>query len=169
MSENVGLPALPKPPQGAGSYEPKSPLGYASTVGLQAAIVGTFVSTVQNALGTHNRGAAGFLTRSGGTIGVFAAMGATFAFTESALANYREKDDALNGAAGACAAGFLAGIRRRSVPVALASCAVMGAVMGTFDYGGKSLQGTSETQEERRKRFFKSTPPTHPAISSGSD
>lgn len=40
-----------------------------------------------------------------------AAMGATFAFTEAAVANTREKDDALNGAAGACAAGFLAGIR----------------------------------------------------------
>ena len=38
-------------------------------------------------------------------------MGATFALTESVVANTREKDDALNGAAGGCAAGFLAGIR----------------------------------------------------------
>lgn len=38
-------------------------------------------------------------------------MGATFALTEAVVANKREKDDALNGAAGACAAGFLAGIR----------------------------------------------------------
>ena len=38
-------------------------------------------------------------------------MGAAFAFTEAVVANQREKDDALNGAAGACAAGFLAGIR----------------------------------------------------------
>lgn len=38
-------------------------------------------------------------------------MGATFAFTESAVANHRQKDDALNGVAGGCAAGFLAGIR----------------------------------------------------------
>lgn len=41
-------------------------------------------------------------------------MGATFALTESIVANTREKDDALNGAAGACAAGFLAGIRSKS-------------------------------------------------------
>lgn len=112
-------------------------------------------------------------------------MGATFAFTEAAVANYREKDDAINGASGACAAGFLAGIRgaysvrvqqrnlsqimssARSLPMAVASCAVMGAAMGTFDYGGKSLQGTPETQEERRKRFFKQPPPTFPAHSSG--
>lgn len=38
-------------------------------------------------------------------------MGATFAFTEAVVANQRETDDALNGLAGGCAAGFLAGIR----------------------------------------------------------
>ena len=40
-----------------------------------------------------------------------AAMGATFAFTEATIRNERRKDDAWNGAAGACAAGFLAGLR----------------------------------------------------------
>lgn len=44
--------------------------------------------------------------------GDIAAMGATFAATETVVRNVREKNDALNGAAGACAAGFLAGIRR---------------------------------------------------------
>jgi hypothetical protein len=103
----------------------------AATIGLQAGIVGAFVSAVQNALGSHSRGAAGFLTRSGGTIGTFgkrnkyacntrvsglsfiftAAMGAAFAFTESAVANQRATNDALNGIAGGCAAGFLAGLR----------------------------------------------------------
>lgn len=38
-------------------------------------------------------------------------MGATFALTESVVANQRHTDDAVNGAAGACAAGFLAGLR----------------------------------------------------------
>lgn len=38
-------------------------------------------------------------------------MGATFAFTEGFVANQREKNDALNGAIGGCAAGFLAGIK----------------------------------------------------------
>lgn len=40
-----------------------------------------------------------------------AAMGASFAFTETAVANVREKNDPLNGVAGGCAAGFLAGVR----------------------------------------------------------
>lgn len=41
-------------------------------------------------------------------------MGGSFAFTEAAVANTRGKDDAWNGAAGGCAAGFLAGIRGMS-------------------------------------------------------
>ncbi|GBE78011.1 hypothetical protein BKA93DRAFT_814267 [Sparassis latifolia] len=154
MAENPE-PAVGPPPN---EYEPKPTLQYTSIIGLQAAGVGAFVSAIQNALGTHTRGAAGFFTRSGGTIGIFGAMGATFAFTEAAIANQREKDDALNGAAGACAAGFLAGVRARSLPMAVASCAVMGTAMGAFDYGGKSLQGVPETQEERRRRFFKHPP-----------
>lgn len=43
----------------------------------------------------------------------------------------------------------------RSIPMAVGSCAVMGAAMGAFDYAG-SLQGDgSVSKEERRKRFFK--------------
>lgn len=41
-------------------------------------------------------------------------MGASFAFTESFVANTRQRNDALNGVAGGCAAGFLAGIRGMS-------------------------------------------------------
>jgi hypothetical protein len=40
-----------------------------------------------------------------------AAMGATFAAAEAVTANVREKEDSINGAAGGCAAGFLAGIK----------------------------------------------------------
>jgi hypothetical protein len=52
-------------------FEPKSSMAYASFVGLQAGLVGAVVSAVQNALGAHSKGAAGVLTRSGGTIGFF--------------------------------------------------------------------------------------------------
>ncbi|KAH8100652.1 hypothetical protein BXZ70DRAFT_1077695 [Cristinia sonorae] len=148
-------------------YEPRPSLRYASIVGLQAAGVGAFVSALQNALGSHSRGAAGFFTRTGGTIGFFGAMGAAFALTDSVVANTREKDDALNGVAGGCAAGFLAGIRARSLPMAVASCAVLGAAVGAFDYGGKHIAGarTPETLEEKRRRFFKH-PQTSPFQSS---
>ncbi|KAM5531689.1 hypothetical protein V8D89_010158 [Ganoderma adspersum] len=143
------------------AYDPKPSLQYASAVGLQAAGIGALVSAIQNALGSHSSGAAGVFTRTGGTIGFFAAMGATFALTESVVANQRQVDDSLNGAAGGCAAGFLAGIRARSLPVALASCAVLGTAIGTLDYTGKTLAPVaSESIEERRKRFFKQPRPS---------
>jgi len=53
------------------AYEPKAPLSRATTTGLQAGAVGAFVSAVQNALSSHSAGAAGFLTRTGGSIGTF--------------------------------------------------------------------------------------------------
>ncbi|KAI0322667.1 hypothetical protein OF83DRAFT_1254651 [Amylostereum chailletii] len=145
------------------AYEDKSAIRNGATAGMQAALAGAFVSAVQNALGTHSQGAAGFITRTGGTIGFFAAMGGTFALTESVVANQRRKDDALNGVAGGCAAGFLAGLRARSLPIAVGSCAVIGAAVGAFDYGGTSLQGDpNQTFEERRKRFFKQHPSSPP-------
>lgn len=143
------------PPPDRPPYDPKPSLEYASLVGLQAGAIGAFVSAIQNALADHSRGAMGFVTRTGGTIGFFAAMGATFAFTESVVANQRRTNDAVNGAVGACAAGFLAGLRARSLPMALGSCAVMGAAMGTFDYSGQLAGEKGETREEKRKKFFK--------------
>ena len=53
------------------SFESRPTLQYAATVGMQAALVGAFVSSVQNALGSHSKGASGFLSRTGGTIGFF--------------------------------------------------------------------------------------------------
>ncbi|KAI0307982.1 hypothetical protein B0F90DRAFT_1664922 [Multifurca ochricompacta] len=149
------------------SFEQRPTFQYAATVGMQAALVGALVSSVQNALGSHSKGASGFLSRTGGTIGFFAAMGATFAATESIVANQRGKHDALNGVAGGCAAGFLAGVRARSLPVAVASCAVIGAAVGTFDFAGQSLRGDKESlsYEEKRKRFFKQNP-SSPSLSS---
>lgn len=52
-------------------FEPKPVLPYVYKVGGQAALVGLFVSTLQNALGKHNYGAMGVVTRTGGTIGFF--------------------------------------------------------------------------------------------------
>lgn len=57
----------------ANGFEPKPVLPYVAKVGGQAAVVGLFVSTLQNALGKHNYGAMGVFTRTGGTIGFFGA------------------------------------------------------------------------------------------------
>ncbi|KAF8736532.1 hypothetical protein AX14_014368 [Amanita brunnescens Koide BX004] len=148
----------------ASRYEPKPTLSYAAKVGLQAGAIGAFVSTLQNALGTHSHGAAGIVTRTGGTIGFFAAMGATFALAESTVANYRQKSDPINGAAGACAAGFLAGVRGRSIPMALGGCVILGAAMGTFDLAGQLSPEKNVSREEKRKAFFKQ--PIKPIVDS---
>lgn len=55
------------------TYEAKPALQNAITVGIQGAMVGAFVSAIRNALDAHSRGAMGFLTRTGGTIGTFGA------------------------------------------------------------------------------------------------
>lgn len=70
MADALATKTPPAKPEQA-AYDPKPSLQYASAVGIQAAGVGALVSAVQNALGTHTSGAAGFLTRTGGTIGFF--------------------------------------------------------------------------------------------------
>ena len=64
------------------SFETRPTLQYAATVGMQAALVGAFVSSVQNALGSHSKGATGFLSRTGGTIGFFGRSQRFFVFNQ---------------------------------------------------------------------------------------
>jgi len=142
------------------SYESKPALKQASRVALQAGTIGLIVSTVQNALGKHTHGAIGVFTRTGGTIGFFAAMGATFAFTEAFVANERQKNDPLNGAAGGCAAGFLAGIRSRSLPMAAGGCVLLGAAVGAFDYSGQLAGEPGMTREEKTFEVLQKTTTT---------
>ena len=77
-------------------------------------------------------------------------MGFSFSFTQATVSNIREvslrpritkgtnkqTDDALNAAAGGCAAGFIAGVRARSLPLAFGACAAMGTAIGTFSAAG---------------------------------
>jgi hypothetical protein len=47
--------------------------------------------------------------------------------------------------------------------MAIGSCAVLGAAVGAFDYGGKNLAGAGgATQEEKRRNFFKNPDPLAP-------
>ncbi|OCF32601.1 hypothetical protein I317_00370 [Kwoniella heveanensis CBS 569] len=143
------------------SFHPHPSLELATRVTVQSAGVGLLVSAVQNALDKHSAGAMGVVTRTGGTIGFFAAMGFSFSFVQAFTANIRETDDALNGAAGGCAAGFLAGVRAKSLPMAVGACAGMGTLIGTFNAAGNALTGTNKKllprpeREELRQAFFK--------------
>lgn len=66
MPDSTHTPLIPTE-----TFQPRATLRYTSAVGIQAAGVGALVSAVQNALSSHNYGAAGVLTRTGGTIGFF--------------------------------------------------------------------------------------------------
>jgi len=145
-------------------YEPKAAVKAAFTMGMYTGGIGLFFSTIQNALGSHNRGALGVFTRTGGTIGFFALMGATYAFSEAYVSNLRSKEDGFNAAAAGCATGLLAGARARSIPYGLGSCLAIGTLMGAFEASGASLANTRpvdtiQSIEERRRRFFKQRPP----------
>ncbi|KAJ6621685.1 hypothetical protein B0H10DRAFT_1789498 [Mycena sp. CBHHK59/15] len=131
------------------SYHPKPAIQNALTVGGQSALAGAFVAALRNALAGRN---VGFLT----PIGAFTAVGATFALTESVVANQRQADDPLNGASGACAAGFLLGLRARSLPMAVGTCAIMGGMLGMYDYTG-GLKAEESSKPPGAKSFFKPT------------
>ncbi|CAO1624418.1 unnamed protein product [Sympodiomycopsis kandeliae] len=143
---------------------------------------GVFIAAIQNALTKHEGGAMGMFTRHGSTISLLASTAGIFGFSEAAVSNIRGKEDALNGAAGGCAAGLVIGASVRSIPTMVGSCAGLATLIGTFDAAGGSLMGdfatsnpiseglaslgghgneaagTSgwrEAREERRRRFFK--------------
>ncbi|GAA93585.1 uncharacterized protein L969DRAFT_95769 [Mixia osmundae IAM 14324] len=145
----------------AATFHEQSPFANGVKMGLSSAVVGTMVSAIQNSIGRHSQGAMGVFTRSGTTIGLFGAMGFTFAFMDARLANFREIEDPLNSAFGACAAGFLGGISKGGLASGISGCAVGGALLGTFGYAGSSMVGanleskTLEEREELRKSFFK--------------
>ncbi|KAJ7492675.1 hypothetical protein FB451DRAFT_1389033 [Mycena latifolia] len=139
-------PAEEDVPSSSATYHPKPALENAFRMGGQSAIAGVLLAGLRNALSGKN---VGFL----GAVGLFTAVGATFAMTESVVANQRQTNDALNGASGACAAGFLLGLRARSLPVAVGGCTIMGGMMGLYDYTVKGEDRKAATQ----KGFFKPT------------
>ncbi|KAJ7706240.1 hypothetical protein B0H17DRAFT_1036363 [Mycena rosella] len=130
------------------AYEQKPAIQNALKLGGQSALAGVLLIGVRNALAGRNTG---FL----GPVGILTAVGATFAVTEAVVANQRETDDAMNGAAGACAAGFLLGLRSRSLPAAIGACTLMGGMMGMYDYTVNTGDRKKATQSG--SGFFKPT------------
>ncbi|KAJ2709105.1 hypothetical protein H4R19_004415 [Coemansia spiralis] len=145
----------------AGSEEKKDWKAAAVTYTLGGAGVGLFVSAFQTAYAPRAGGTAlDVFGKYGGTIGFMAAMGGVFAGVDAAAAQIRGKDDYLNSAAAGCAAGIVAGMRKRSIPAAVGSCAFIAATMGTYDYSGGfegKMHGMSRTErEEYRAGLFAS-------------
>lgn len=122
------------------------------------ASAGAIISGVQNALTKQNVGAFGILTKTGGTIAVFAAMGGSYEFAKTASANLREKDDSWNNAIGGFFAGTMLGLKFRTLPAVLGYGSALAVVLGTFDYAGGTLTGYTRdpaVDEVDRKEFLR--------------
>ncbi|KAI9502590.1 hypothetical protein GGI25_003738 [Coemansia spiralis] len=143
------------------SREPKEWMAETAKYTLAGAGVGLFVSAFQTAYAPRKGGSAlDVVKKYSGTIGFMAAMGGIFAGVDAAVAQVRGKDDYVNNAVAGCAAGFIAGIRQRSIPAALGGCAFFATVMGTYEatggFEGKMHGMTREEREEHRAKLIAS-------------
>ncbi|CAG8716858.1 13332_t:CDS:2, partial [Acaulospora morrowiae] len=123
---------------------------------------GLVISTVQNAISEHKHGAAGVFTRTGGTItgygrlirhsrNAIALIGGVFSGTEAIIANIRKTDDWINSACAGCAAGFMAGVRAHSYPLAFGACAGVGAMFSIYEWTGRNKGLFHKSPDERKE------------------
>ncbi|GAM83202.1 hypothetical protein ANO11243_011880 [Dothideomycetidae sp. 11243] len=124
-----------------GAYHPKDAVGAAVKATMITSGAGAFVSTIQNTLTRQNRGAMGFLTKTGGTIAVFGAMGGAYEFAKLASANLREKDDIWNPTIGGFFSGTMLGLRFRTMPAVLGYGTLTAVVLAAFNYTGGKISG----------------------------
>ncbi|KAF9918306.1 hypothetical protein BX616_009498 [Lobosporangium transversale] len=136
-------------------YHPKAPIQEGLQAGAIGAGVGLLVSAAQNSVGSHSYGATGVFARTGGTIGIFAAMAGVFAATDSAVANARQTKDAWNSVAAGCASGLVAGGFQRNAQTMVFGCLGMGTMMGIFDLSGNSLKGKYAEIAEQQKQEWR--------------
>ncbi|KAI4153286.1 MAG: hypothetical protein L6R39_001618 [Caloplaca ligustica] len=138
-------------------YHPKDAISATVRTTMILGGAGLFFSAVQNSLARQNVTGWGVFTRTGGTIGMFAAIGGTYEFARTAAANLREKDDSYNQAIGGFFAGGIVGLRMRSLPAVLGFGAALATLQGVFDYTGGKLDGyepdASVDQYERKEQL----------------
>ncbi|KAK1979399.1 Tim17/Tim22/Tim23 family protein [Colletotrichum cereale] len=125
-------------------YHPKDAIKASITASAALGGAGFFMAAVHNALQKQNVGAMSVFTRSGGIIGVMAIGGGAYGFTQSAMANLRQKDDAWNTATAGFVAGSILGMTTKRMPVVLGLGAAFGAWQGVFQITGGRLRGWTE-------------------------
>ncbi|GJC77609.1 NADH-ubiquinone oxidoreductase subunit [Colletotrichum liriopes] len=98
------------------TYHPKDAIKASITASAALGGAGFFMAAVHNALQKQNVGAMSVFTRSGGIIAVMAIGGGAYGFTQSAMANLRQKDDAWNTATAGFVAGSILGMTSMATP-----------------------------------------------------
>ncbi|ROW02451.1 hypothetical protein VMCG_06122 [Cytospora schulzeri] len=144
-----------------GPYHPVDAL----KAGIQGAMItgaaGVFAAGVKNATRKTNVGAMGIVTRSGGMIFTFTAVGGVFEFVRNASANLREKKDHYNAGIGGFFAGSILGMRAGRIPVILGYGALTSITLSVFELTGNSLVGKKPEiegmDEFERKEHLRTT------------
>ncbi|OJJ82872.1 Tim17/Tim22/Tim23/Pmp24 family protein [Aspergillus glaucus CBS 516.65] len=141
-------------------YHPHDAIGSAMKATTLTGGVGLFAAAVQNTLTKQNVGPLGVFFKSGGTIGIFAAMGGTYEFVKTASANLREKEDHWNVAIGGFFSGAILGLRARTFPALMGYGAGLAIGMSGFNYAGglwgyKRDKDLSVDEFERRTQLRK--------------
>ncbi|KAL6250161.1 hypothetical protein RBB50_002462 [Rhinocladiella similis] len=137
------------------TYHPKDALA-ASVRGITyAGTAGLFLAAVQNTVAKESIGPWGVFSRFGKTIGLFAAMGGSYAFVNTATANLLERNDPMNHALGGACAGALVGLRKRSMPSTLGSAFALGAVMFVVNYTGRPMFESSSDAPQLDRLAYK--------------
>ncbi|KAL1875336.1 hypothetical protein VTK73DRAFT_10120 [Phialemonium thermophilum] len=130
-----------------GHYQPKDAVSTAAKGALVTGGAGLFVAAIQNARQKRNVGAWSVLTRGGGTIATFAAVGGVYDFSRIAAANLREKDDHYNSAIGGFLAGAILGLRTGRMPAVLGWGAVTATVLAIYEYSAAGLKRVKDQTE----------------------
>ncbi|EPS45423.1 hypothetical protein H072_566 [Dactylellina haptotyla CBS 200.50] len=125
-----------------GTYRPKDAITNTINAIMLTGGAGLVVSGVQNTLARENRGLFGVFTRTGGTIGLFAAMGGTYAFIKDASANLREKEDPWNAGLGGFFAGAMLGVPSGRIPRVFGYGAGLAILVATFEGSGSHFRGS---------------------------
>ncbi|KAK0517386.1 hypothetical protein JMJ35_000541 [Cladonia borealis] len=139
-------------------YQPKDAVAEGIRTTLITGGAGLFTSAIQNTLTRQNVSGWGVFTRTGGTIGLFAAAGAAHGFGKAAAANLREKDDSWNPAIGGFLSGAIVGLRFGTMPMTLGCGATLAVIQGVFDYGGGKFSGYDKdpnVDEYERKEYLR--------------
>ncbi|RMZ91870.1 hypothetical protein DV736_g912, partial [Chaetothyriales sp. CBS 134916] len=136
-------------------YTPKDAIALALRSGAVTGSGGLLISAVQNTLQRQNVGALGVVSRFGGTTAMFAVVGVAYGFTSAAASNLRQKDDFWDQVYGGATAGFLLGLRNRSMASALGTSLMFGSVMGVVAYTGGSIFGARANEPQANNVEYK--------------
>ncbi|KAK7745862.1 hypothetical protein SLS53_002580 [Cytospora paraplurivora] len=140
-------------------YHPVDALKAGTQGALVTGAAGVFAAAIKNATRKQNYGALGVVTKSGGMILTFTAVGAVYEFARNAAANLREKNDHWNAGIGGFLGGSILGMRSGRMPAIVGYGALTSLTLTVFEFTGGSLKGNKPEieglDEFERKEFLR--------------